>query len=261
MISVVAGGRPQRCATGAAWAAVTRSRLARCPCVCPLARDWPGFHTESQQDAGEANLHVRGRTKHWIIIGATTLATLLLIGVPILIKESAPKGTTWQDLSDASQIYTSTFAGLALIGVAASLIHQAKQSRVAAHELARANQRELFTLTLEDPTLAACYGPEAEQLTELRFKQIGFTNLLLAAMYSAYMLDLYSDADLALELEHHFCGEVARHHWRLRGSHWTAEAENSEERGHRNFVRIVHDAYGKAVQSGPPVSPAHYFHE
>ncbi|MFI8236547.1 DUF6082 family protein [Streptomyces sp. NPDC085866] len=178
-----------------------------------------------------------------------------------MIKESAPKGTTWQDLSDASQIYTSAFAALALVGVATSLIHQARQSKVAAHELARANQRELFTLTLEDPTLAACYGPESVQLTELRFKQIGFTNLILAGMYSAYVLDVYSDSDLALELDHHFFGEIARHHWELRGPHWIAEAEHSQDRAHRKFVRIVHNAYEKAVQSGPPASPSQYFQQ
>ncbi|MFI5476037.1 DUF6082 family protein [Streptomyces cacaoi] len=172
----------------------------------------PGFHTEGQQHAGEATLYLRSRTRNWIIIGSTILTALLLIAAPAIVKGLTPKGTTWQDLSNASQIYTSTFAALALVGVAASLIHQARQNKMAAHELARSNQRELFTLALADPNLAACYGPESEPLTELRFKQIGFTNLIVAGIYSAYALDVYSDASLALELDHHFRGEIARHH-------------------------------------------------
>ncbi|WP_353963667.1 DUF6082 family protein [Streptomyces phaeochromogenes] len=204
-------------------------------------------------------MHLRGRSKTWIIVGSATAATLLLVAVPIAVKSAAPNGTTWQDLSDASQIYTSAFTALALIGVAASLIHQARQSKVATHELIRANQRELFTLTLQDSTLAPCYGPQSEQLTELRFKQIGFTNLILAGMYSAYALDVYSDSDLAIELTYHFRGEIARQHWEFRGPHWMAEAEHSEEKAERKFTHIVNQAYQDAISTGPPVPPSQYF--
>ncbi|GGM24004.1 hypothetical protein GCM10010129_80510 [Streptomyces fumigatiscleroticus] len=175
------------------------------------------------------------QAKYWIIAAVV----LLLLGTPFIIKAFASKDISWEELADASQIYASIFSAVALAGVAGSLMHQARQSGIAAHMLARANQRELWVLAMQDPSLAQCFAPPGVPQSEERFKQIGFANLILAGVSSSYLLGFYSDESLVSELRVHFRGEIARQHWELRGAHWTAMVEQSGERPHRSSFALL----------------------
>ncbi|MFE7033127.1 DUF6082 family protein [Streptomyces sp. NPDC057621] len=186
-------------------------------------------------------------------------SAILLIGIPVFLKVITAEGASWRQLSDASQVYSSLASALALIGVAGSLLYQARQSGIAAHELLRANQRELFVFAVQNPDLLPCYAPPNPPISEQSFKQIGFVNLILSGLYSSYELGMLSDSGLKHALLSHFRGEIAQQHWEARGTYWTEAAENSGSRVEKRFVKIANEAYRESIAEGPPVAPSQYY--
>ncbi|MEU5957965.1 DUF6082 family protein [Streptomyces sp. NPDC047525] len=201
----------------------------------------------------------RGQSRLRVVLALSAVAAILLLSVPFILVASVPGRVFSQEIADASQICASLFSVLALIGVAGSLLYQARQSRLAAHQLTRTNQRELFVLAMQDPTLLPCFAPPGRPMSEQRFKQIGFANLILAGIYSSYALGEFSEAGLRHELVSHFRSEIARQHWEIRGDYWAEEAEHSGKRTGQSFVRIANQAYREAVSEGPSVAPSQYF--
>ncbi|MER6275405.1 DUF6082 family protein [Streptomyces sp900105245] len=217
----------------------------------------------STQDAQrQRGLMSQGLTFHrktFTRIAAGTAITLALTLAPVLILTFAPSGADWGKLSDVSQVYAAFLSAVAVLGVAAALVYQARQTALAHAESARVFHRELMTMTLNDPTFMVCWAPNFTAFSIEEARQIIFTNLIVSEWFSQYQLhQLNDDAILELFLSH-FRGEVARKHWEIsRGSRRQLHTTQGDLRGMK-FVSIVDKAFTQAVTEGPAIPASAYF--
>jgi uncharacterized membrane protein len=88
------------------------------------------------------------------IVGLVILSPLALAGI-------AHFRSDWIQLSNIGQTYgaiSAILSALALGGILASLLYQARDSRIAHEQMIRTFQFELIKLELDDPSLAAAMG-------------------------------------------------------------------------------------------------------
>jgi hypothetical protein len=189
------------------------------------------------------------------------LASVTVIALaPLVIRLVAPKETNWEQLSAISQIYGSCLSAVALVGVAASLIYQARQTAMASEDTSRASHRELIMMALEDPSLLPCWEPSSVPLTALEMKQIFFTNLIVTNWLANYRMNRLNDEAMRAIFAKHFRGEIARKQWQISAADG-AQAVNEAigEPRRLAFFKLGNEAYAKAVSEGPPISASAYF--
>lgn len=198
-----------------------------------------------------------------IICGMVVLLLLLAFAAtPFILTVAAPGGVDWGKLSDVAQVYgavsviTST---LALTGVVASLILQARQTRAAQEEASWNSHRELIYKALENPSLLACWEPPAREMTAQEWAQMSYVNLIVTHWDKAFRLGLITSEQLPLVARRHFAGALARRHWEMGGGDWIRLAQYSNSRQARQFPLIMDAEYRAACQAGPATSPADYF--
>lgn len=192
------------------------------------------------------------------VTAGITIALVLTL-VPFLILKTAPSGTDWGKLSEISQIYAAFLSAVAVLGVAAALAYQARQTALAHAEAARVFHRELTLMSLNDPTLMACWAPTFTTLTLQEARQALFVNLIVSEWFSQYRLHQYTDDALLVLFLRHFRGEAARKHWELsRGPRRNMYEAQGNLRG-MQFVSIVDKAFAQATAEGPATSASAYF--
>ncbi|MFM9709474.1 DUF6082 family protein [Streptomyces galilaeus] len=185
--------------------------------------------------------------------------TFILTLAPFLILKIAPSGTDWGKLSEISQIYATFLSTVAVLGVAAALAYQARQTTLAHAEAARVFHRELTLISLNDPTLMACWAPTFTTLSLQEARQVMFVNLIVSEWFSQYRLHQYTDDALLVLFLRHFRGEVARKHWELsRGPRRNMYEAQGNSRG-MQFVSIVDKAFAQATAEGPATPASAYF--
>jgi hypothetical protein len=189
--------------------------------------------------------------------GLTTIAVLAF--APVLLEVAAPAGTNWQKLSDISQTYGSLLSAVALLGVAASLAHQSRQTNMSNEEAQRSSHRELVIMAINDPDLMVCWEPPRIAVTHAEFRQIAFYNLILHNAWADYRLKRTNEGELRVRIERFYEGEIARKHWQGWGDGWRRSMEALGDPRSTRFVMLVDEAYTRAVSAGPPRPSSAYF--
>lgn len=202
-------------------------------------------------------LERHGRVLVLVAAGLTTV-TLIVLG-PLLLRAVAPAGTNWGKLSDISQTYGASLSAVAVLGVAAGLVYQARQIAVATEDAYRASHRQLITMSLDDPTLMVCWEPWPITVSLPEAKQIAFTNLIVSSWFTDYQLKRINDDGLRVLLRAHFGGEVARKHWQISGTQRRQINEALGDSRALRFVAVVDEMYAEAVSAGPPTPSSGYF--
>src|SRR5207249_17958 len=90
-------------------------------------------------------------------------AIVLAAASPVVLLPLSATSFDWTRLGDIGQAYgaaSAILAGVALIGVALSLLLQSRQHRAETISAARERHLEIVKLALKDPALAACWGAE-----------------------------------------------------------------------------------------------------
>ncbi|MER7934955.1 MULTISPECIES: DUF6082 family protein [unclassified Streptomyces] len=193
------------------------------------------------------------------LIAAGLAAVTLIASVPLLLQGVAPAGTNWGRLSDISQTYGASLSAVALLGVAAGLAYQARQTAVATEDAYRASHRQLIMMTLDDPSLMVCWEPFPTPMTPTEVKQIAFTNLIVSSWFTDYYLKRINDDALRVLLRAHFGGEIARKHWQISSSQRRQINQALGDSRALQFVTVVDEVYTQAVRSGPPTPSSAYF--
>jgi hypothetical protein len=86
----------------------------------------------SNSDEGKRMAQTLARHGKVLVLIAAGLATVTLTtSAPLLLRAAAPAGTNWGKISDISQTYGASLSAVALLGVAAGLAYQARQTAVA----------------------------------------------------------------------------------------------------------------------------------
>ena len=180
-----------------------------------------------------------------IVIGVTAA---VLISPIALVFIDALWRNDWHHLADIGQTYgvvSAIFSALAVVGVAASLIYQARSHRLVQVQTVRGTQRELLSRVMDNPKI---YGPalgfeplkQDGTLLEQRLMVTAWVGYLYSAYDSGAVAeeDLRNDALAAL-----FSGTIGRKWWERGSRAWTESKDPKE----RKFARILDDIYTKSA--------------
>jgi hypothetical protein len=179
----------------------------------------------------------------------------LVILSPFALAGVAHFRSDWLQLSNIGQTYgaiSAILSALALGGILASLIYQARDSRNSHEQITRTFQFELIKLELEDPSLMAALG--APWGLDIPSDIASLREFLYVQMWVSYVAGRYAAGEIpastvrqwaAFEL---FIGNAGRAYWSATGRR---QLGNSKGR-YNGFFRLLDDEYKKAVSSGLP---------
>jgi hypothetical protein len=174
---------------------------------------------------------------------------LLLITVsPALLLLAVQIRLPWSRLGDAGQAYgaaSAVLSGLALLGVAVSLVIQQRQNRMTEEQTVRQRHFELIRLTLNDLKYLNSWGFASN--VDYDPALIGFSNLILTYWLMLWRIGHVDEDVLRSSARTFFAGQVGRDHWQQDGKTWPA-AESRD----RRFVEILNEEYRRAIEAGPP---------
>lgn len=184
------------------------------------------------------------------------ILSLILVS-PLFLREiTHVKGVDWQRLSDAGQTYgaaSALLSGIALIGVAATLLVQTRQDKVERIRIVRERHVELARMTASDPQV---YGPIVgvnvkSQADADNYRAHVMVTLWMNYARMGYQMDVLSERSLRGELfAEMFQSEVTRDWWKSVREHWLNNPV--PERRARRFSKMINEEYLKAIASGPP---------
>ncbi|MYV40793.1 hypothetical protein GT030_18445 [Streptomyces sp. SID1328] len=177
----------------------------------------------------------------------------LILSTPFVLAALAPASADWGKLSDISQAYGAVsvvLSAIALAGVALSLLYQVRQTRTSNEQAIRDSHFQLATLALSDPDLLLAWSPPIEPVPLKRHRQHLVTSLALGELLQRFRIGHLSVEKLAVKLDGHFRGKIAREQWEREGPGWRRTMEAGDRRD-RVFVRLVDERYRAAVAAGP----------
>jgi hypothetical protein len=180
----------------------------------------------------------------------------LIAATPFVLAALAPASTDWGKLSDISQAYGAVsvvLSAIALAGVALSLLYQVRQTRTSNEQAIRDSHLQLATLALSNPDLLQAWSPPVAPVTLKRHQQHLITSLALGELLQRFRIGHMAAEKLAVKLDGHFRGEIARDQWEREGPGWRRTMEAGDRRD-RVFVRLVDERYQAAVAAGPALA-------
>jgi hypothetical protein len=184
-----------------------------------------------------------------LIISVAALVMVFAIATSplLLIAWEKPKSIDWNRLGEIGQAYDGTSAvlsAIALIGVAASLAIQARQSRndKVQHSLDR--QFNLLNLVLERPSL---YGPLAgwPHEDDDRARRYIFMSMWMNILQMRYEMRTQTEAEVRRELQLAFTSNLGRQWWQAEQPWWNAQYATSK--AGLNFDKMIHEEYAKTT--------------
>lgn len=180
-----------------------------------------------------------------VVVLAIAVLLLLVVSPLGLLAGSRLSDDDWSRISNLGQAYgavSAVISGIATIGVAYSLVVQARQYKLEQNQCAHTNQLELMKLLLDDPTLLA--GPETiDGVSPDRTRQQLYVNLAFKHLQMSYLTGYITEAALPLHFADPFCASVVRDWWRQSRETYWLEANTKQK---RRFVQIVDAACADA---------------
>ncbi|MEU9064174.1 DUF6082 family protein [Streptomyces sp. NPDC048430] len=156
-------------------------------------------------------------------------------------------------MSQAYGAVSVVLSAIALAGVALSLLYQVRQARTSNEQAIRDSHLQLATSALSNPDLLQAWLPPVGQVTLKRHQQHLITSLALGELLQRFCIGHLSAEKLAVKLDGHFRGEIAREQWEREGPGWRRTME-AGDRLDRVFVRLVDERYQAAVAAGPALA-------
>jgi hypothetical protein len=187
-----------------------------------------------------------------VLFALLAVATASLVAVsPLGLRAFAGPTGEWSRLSLIGQTYgavSALIAGLALAGVAVTLVFQARETRRAADEGRRQAMADLLTMAMESPVLDACWGPPFHAGTDDERRQQIYLNLIVTQWGTAFRSGVLPAERLRGSAERMFLGAPGRAYWAVAGPARTAGAAT---RADRAFTAIMQEAYESALTRSP----------
>jgi hypothetical protein len=184
--------------------------------------------------------------------------TIVLIAAIIGLVAASPlaldvfgDNPAWTRRSEIGQTYGAAAAllsVLALVGIAASLLVQINEAKIAREQTSRAMHYELLRMALDDPLYRECWGQTRSVEDEAEIRQHIYTNLIVSYWQSRYELRTFNEAHVRAGAADLFSGTPGRRFWsRTRETRF----KTSQTRRARHFHRILDNEYHRAVATGP----------
>jgi Family of unknown function (DUF6082) len=192
-----------------------------------------------------------------IMIGGLIAIVGTLIVSPFALAELGHYRTDWAQLSNIGQTYGAVSAlltPLALGGVVASLLYQARDSRNALEQTTRTLQFELIRMELDDPSLMTALGAPWD--LAIPSDSVSIREYLYVQMWVSFWGGNYTNGGMPESAIRHFAAhELFRS--RAGRAYWAAvgKLQIAHSKGALNqFFRFLDDEYEKALATGSPVA-------
>ncbi|MFC8431583.1 DUF6082 family protein [Streptomyces sp. NPDC057253] len=159
-----------------------------------------------------------------------------------------------------SQTYAAIsvpLSAIALLGAIASLGYQARQAHISHIEASRATQQGLLLRAFDDPSLLVCWGPHPHPITQERWRQFVYVNMILSFWYTEHRLRS-SNEILPLLAIRLFRGDIGREYWATWGASWKDIGATGGRKG-KSFLEIMDRAFQEAEAEGPPLPSSQFF--
>lgn len=186
-----------------------------------------------------------------VFVGAAALGLVALSPLLLWPLLHAHTDADWRRLGAVGDTYGGVAAivsGVALLGVAGSLVLQRRQSRIEREYAFREYHREMLRMSMDDPALAACWGPRRD--TGLDTDVDLYVTLMIGYWHAGWLVGAFNEQRLRLSLRTFFAGDVGRRSWREHDS----QRMIGRSRRSRRFFRMVDQEYDAAVAAGPSVT-------
>ncbi|MFI1168228.1 DUF6082 family protein [Streptomyces sp. NPDC020801] len=173
----------------------------------------------------------------------------LVAAAPFILRAVAPNyGEKWAVLSDIGQTYASISAilsALAVIGVAYSLVLQAKQARLEQFQTMRTFQRDLLLMAMEDESLRSCWGP-MHGLQGNAWRQHTYSRLIMAYLWMGAETGGIPFVSIRANAREILQSETGREYWQRTRDRWNLDAHSVRE---RQFVKIFDEEFQRTHDS------------
>lgn len=189
-----------------------------------------------------------------VLVGAAALALAAVLLSPFALGLLNVRGVDWDRLSAIGQTYgaaSALLSGLALGGVALSVLLQVTANRRDRIQLARGLHLELTRMALDDPTLLECWGGAPVEEDE---RQLVYINLIVSYWQARWDTGASGEAEIRRFAADLFKAEIGRRFWRRHGANRIAGQAGSRRR--RRPLHLMDQEYRRAIALGPPERPA-----
>ncbi|WP_131101350.1 DUF6082 family protein [Streptomonospora litoralis] len=160
----------------------------------------------------------------------------------------------WEGLSVVGQTYgaaSALLAGLALVGVVATLVVQARETRMARELALRDSNSELLRMAMENEEYAECWGANMSATGSKAQRQSMYTNMIVSQWEMAFDSRAVNDEHVRTLARNLFVGPVGWEYWnRVR----EVRLHTAGTRRSRRFHRILDEEFQRAPE--PPAAPA-----
>ncbi|MCW2904825.1 MAG: hypothetical protein JWO67_7090 [Streptosporangiaceae bacterium] len=198
--------------------------------------------------------HRPGGRRHGVRVFVLILVVLsaMLVGLsPLALDSFGGSATSWARRGTIGETYGAAAAllsVLALAGIAASLVLQAREMMVSREQAARAVHTDLLKMAMDDPAYLECWGPYSSSADQTEQRQYLYVNLILSYWESRYELGQLTDVHLRAGASRLFQAQPGLRFW---GDTRSLRVETAEGRRARRFHRILDEEYLKAVTRSP----------
>lgn len=168
----------------------------------------------------------------------------LIVASPWLMKPLFGRAQDWRELSDVGQAYggiSAILSGLALCGIAISLLFQWRHVRLTQVMTARERHFELVKLAFDDPDLQP---PTRWKGSALGLKQRAYHNLWVSHWEMLWDTGAMGRLEARRHLDSLFLSDAALDWWAQVGPTWSVDGG----RRRRKFMMIAHEAHRDAIQ-------------
>lgn len=196
-----------------------------------------------------------------VLVALSVLATVGSLGLvalsPLALRAfDHDRSQEWANISEIAQTYgavSALLSGLAVVGVVASLVLQAREAKAARLQASRTMHIDLIKTAMENPEYLDCWGgPDASRTVLLR-RQHMYVNLAVSHWSMEYEVGDLSDEWVAEAADEIFAGEIGRSFWARSRAGRMATART---RRSRRLHQIMDARYEAALQTRPRTAPA-----
>lgn len=194
-----------------------------------------------------------------VILLLIVVLSVGLIGASPLVLDSFHGSTShWNRLSAIGQTYgaaSAVLSVLAVIGVAVTLVLQARDSRTLRLQAIRESHIRLLEMAMNDPELNKVWGPSGLSDPFVHQRQSMYANMILSQWEMSYATRTLTDRHLRLVAAEFLSGTIGREFWHIARQ---ARLDTSESKLSRRFHELSDEEYQRLLKTPaiPPPEPS-----
>ncbi|MDS1270756.1 DUF6082 family protein [Lipingzhangella sp. LS1_29] len=162
--------------------------------------------------------HDHGWSYFPVLVVLLTVLVVAVVGVsPFGLSWFTELPQDWQELSLVGQTYgaaSAVLAGLALLGIVATLVLQVREMRNTREVALRQSNSELLRMAMDHPEYLECWGTNFPADAGRADRQRMYTNLIVSQWEMAYESGAMGDAMLRAVARKVLAGPIGWEYWR-----------------------------------------------